>query len=153
MTTSVLTPPIRTDLPPRDTSQELPPDGLIDWTPDGGETFHAQIVHFELDKAVVKSTEISKVEAVAARMKAEFKGKGLRIEGHCDERGTEEYNRSLGERRALAIREALLQMGLAPNMVVTLSFGEDKPVDPGHNEGAWKKNRRGEFILLTRPNK
>jgi hypothetical protein len=72
----------------------------------------------------------------------------LLIEGHCDERGTEEYNRSLGERRALALREALAKAGVSPDRVRTLSYGKDKPADPGHDESAWSKNRRGEFILL-----
>jgi peptidoglycan-associated lipoprotein len=72
----------------------------------------------------------------------------LQIEGHCDERGTEEYNRALGERRALAIREYLVNLGVAADRVYTLSWGEDKPADTGHDEAAWGKNRRGEFILL-----
>ena len=70
------------------------------------------------------------------------------MDGHCDERGTEEYNRSLGERRALAVREHLIRLGIAPERVRTLSWGEDRPVDTGHNEEAWQKNRRAEFILL-----
>jgi peptidoglycan-associated lipoprotein len=84
-------------------------------------------------------------------MKSNFRGKALRIEGHCDERGTEEYNRSLGDRRALSIREKLVQLGLDPEMLPTISFGEEKPVDPGHNEAAWSRNRRGELILLSPP--
>jgi peptidoglycan-associated lipoprotein len=76
----------------------------------------------------------------------------LRIEGHCDERGTEEYNRALGERRALAAREYLvLQKGLDASLVDTISYGEDRPADTGHNEAAWSKNRRDEFILLKPP--
>ena len=75
----------------------------------------------------------------------------LRVEGHCDERGTEEYNRSLGERRALAVREELIRQGADPARVVTVSYGEDRPADAGHNEDAWKRNRRGTFILLTPP--
>ena len=72
----------------------------------------------------------------------------LLIEGHCDERGTEEYNRALGERRALAAREALAKMGVDPMRVFTRSYGKDKPMDMGHEEGAWTKNRRDEFVLL-----
>lgn len=71
------------------------------------------------------------------------------MDGHCDERGTEEYNRSLGERRAQGIREFLAREGVDASRVRTISFGEDKPVETGHNEAAWSKNRRGEFILLT----
>jgi peptidoglycan-associated lipoprotein len=119
------------------------------FTPDRSE-FAAQTVYFDLDKAIVKSTEVSKLEMVAARMKS-LPGRAVRVEGHCDERGTEEYNRSLGERRALAVREGLVRLGMDPSMIDTVSFGEDHPADPGHNETAWKKNRRGEFILLIPP--
>jgi peptidoglycan-associated lipoprotein len=114
------------------------------------DTFKAQTIYFDLDKSVVKSSEMPKVEAVAARLKAEG-GKAVKVEGHCDERGTEEYNRALGERRALAVREALITLGIAADRVDTISFGEDKPAVPGHDEAAWAKNRRGEFILLSPP--
>jgi peptidoglycan-associated lipoprotein len=73
----------------------------------------------------------------------------LLVEGHCDERGTEEYNRSLGERRALALREALASQGVSPMRVTTRSFGEDRPAVPGNNESAYRQNRRGEFVVLT----
>ena len=72
----------------------------------------------------------------------------LFIEGNCDERGTEEYNRSLGERRALAAREALAGLGIDPMKIRTISYGKDKPADPGHDEAAWAKNRRDDFVLL-----
>jgi peptidoglycan-associated lipoprotein len=107
----------------------------------------AQTVHFDFDSSVVKASEKSRVDAVAAALKGDQAAK-LLIEGHCDERGTEEYNRSLGERRALALRESLANMGVDPMRIKTLSFGEDKPVSSGHDESSWKQNRRGEFILL-----
>ena len=107
----------------------------------------AYTVHFDFDSSVVKSSEKGNVDAVAAALKSDANAK-LLIEGHCDERGTEEYNRALGERRALALRESLAGMGIDPMRIRTESFGEDKPVDPGHDESAWKKNRRGEFILM-----
>jgi len=107
----------------------------------------AYTVHFDFDSSVVKSSEKGNVDAVAAALKSDAAAK-LLIEGHCDERGTEEYNRSLGERRALALRESLSGMGVDAERIRTESFGEDKPVDPGHDESAWKKNRRGEFILM-----
>ena len=75
----------------------------------------------------------------------------LLIDGHCDERGTEEYNRALGSRRALAVRKVLVEYGISPDRIRTRSWGEDKPVDPAHNEAAWAKNRRAEFILLLPP--
>ena len=115
------------------------------------DEFKGQTIYFEFDKSTIKPSEVGKLEEVARKMKTQFQGKALRIEGHCDERGTEEYNRSLGDRRALSIREKLVVLGLNPEMVPTVSFGEDKPADLGHAEAAWSKNRRGELILLSPP--
>ena len=107
----------------------------------------AQTVHFDYDSSVVKSSEKLKLEAVASALKSDS-GAKLLIEGHCDERGTEEYNRALGERRALALREALAKIGVAPERIRTISYGKDRPAENGHDESAWKMNRRGEFVLL-----
>jgi peptidoglycan-associated lipoprotein len=110
----------------------------------------SQVVHFGFDTSTLKSSEKSKVAAVAEFLKSN-PATAVEIEGHCDERGTEEYNRSLGERRALTVREELVHLGIEPNRVDTVSFGEDRPANPDHNEAAWRENRRGEFILLTPP--
>ena len=107
----------------------------------------AYTVHFAFDSAVIKKSEQSSLESVASALKSNA-GDKLLIEGNCDERGTEEYNRALGERRALAVREALAKLGVSPDRIRTLSYGKDKPVDPAHNEAAWSKNRRADFILL-----
>ena len=88
--------------------------------------------------------------AVADYLKANS-GKAVRVEGNCDERGTEEYNRSLGERRALAVREELIRLGIDPTRVDTISYGKDRPAAPGHDESAWKQNRRDDFIILSPP--
>lgn len=116
------------------------------------EILQADTVYFDFDSSVVKAPEKSKVAAVADYMKAN-PANAVRVEGHCDERGTEEYNRALGERRALAVREELVSLGADANHILTETFGKDRPVDPGHNEAAWKKNRRAEFIVLTPPAK
>lgn len=68
------------------------------------------------------------------------------IEGHCDERGSEAYNLALGDRRALAARDFLIQAGVDPNQMETISYGEERPFDPGHTEAAWAKNRRAHFV-------
>jgi outer membrane protein OmpA-like peptidoglycan-associated protein len=112
--------------------------------------FRDQTVYFEFDKATIPPSEISKLEEVVRRMKS-MPTKGIKVEGHCDERGTEEYNRTLGDRRALSIREWLAGHGMSAEMIATISFGEDKPADSGHNDAAYKKNRRGELILLSPP--
>jgi peptidoglycan-associated lipoprotein len=105
-----------------------------------------QTVHFAFDSAAILSKEENKLVIVSEKLKSDASAK-LLIEGHCDERGTEEYNRSLGERRALALREALARAGIDPVRIRTISYGKDKPADSGHDEAAWSKNRRGEFIL------
>jgi len=110
--------------------------------------FKDQTVYFDFDKSNVKPSEVSKLKEVARRMKS-FQGKALRIEGHCDERGTEEYNRALGDRRAQSIREFLASEGFDASMMPTITFGEDKPADPSHTEAAYAKNRRGELTLLS----
>ena len=69
----------------------------------------------------------------------------IQIEGHCDERGTQQYNLALGERRALAVRDYLIRLGISGDRLVTISYGEEDPADPGHSESAWAKNRRAEF--------
>jgi peptidoglycan-associated lipoprotein len=106
----------------------------------------AYTVHFKFDSAVVQDSEQSNISSVAAALTSDPSVK-LLIEGNCDERGTEEYNRALGERRALALREALAKAGIDPARIRTISYGKDKPADPGHDESAWAKNRRGDFIL------
>ena len=125
------------------------PDVRKDW-PRDREIFKSDTVHFDFDSSVVKSGEKSKVSAVADYLKSHPED-AVEIEGHCDERGTEEYNRSLGERRALALREELTSLGIDGAKIDTISFGKDKPVAPGHDESAWRLNRRGEFILEVHP--
>src|SRR6516225_5750522 len=107
----------------------------------------AYTIHFKFDSAVVMKDDHSKLEAVASALKSSPSDK-LLIEGNCDERGTQEYNRALGERRALAAREALAKMGVSPDRIRTISYGKDKPVSPGHDEAARSANRRDDFVLL-----
>jgi len=121
-----------------------------DWDPantiqDRG-ALAANTVHFKFDSAVVQDNEQSNISSVAAALTSDPSVK-LLIEGNCDERGTEEYNRALGERRALALREALAKAGVDPARIRTISYGKDKPADTGHDESAFAKNRRGDFVL------
>jgi outer membrane protein OmpA-like peptidoglycan-associated protein len=110
--------------------------------------FKDQTVYFEYDQSNVKSAEAAKLDQVIAALKSRGTGYDLLIEGHCDERGTEEYNRSLGERRALALRELLMKSGLEGQRVYTLTLGKDRPAAIGHDEESMSKNRRGEFVLV-----
>ena len=122
--------------------------GVIANNNEDREKFKADTVYFDFDSATIKKNENQKLEEVANFFKNNTED-ALRVEGNCDERGTEKYNLSLGERRALAVREYLANLGVDSRRVVTVTYGAAKPVDPGHNESAWKKNRRGELILLT----
>ena len=110
--------------------------------------FAANVVYFDFDSAVIKTSEKAKIATVADYLKSN-PNVALEVEGHCDERGTEEYNRTLGERRALAAREELALLGVDPKRLFTISFGEDRSAVDGHDENAWSRNRRGEFVLLT----
>ena len=103
-------------------------------------------VQFGYDSSSVTPDQEPKVEAVASAMKGG--GKTVIVAGFTDERGTEEYNRSLGEKRALSVREALIAKGLRANNVQTVSVGRERPVDPASNDAAWAKNRRAEFGIV-----
>lgn len=113
------------------------------------EALAAQMVQFAYDSAAIRSSERPKVDAVAAYMKSAPGNVALLVEGHCDERGTEEYNRSLGERRALAVREALIAAGADGGRMTTRSFGKDRKIDLADTDAAHARNRRGEFVVLT----
>jgi len=134
----------------------IPPLGSGDGTglssgarPDGtwGARGQFAAVYFDFDSTRVGPSEVAKLEAVAAALRGN--SHKLVVEGHADERGTAEYNRALGERRALACREELARLGIAADRISTISYGEDRPAELGHDEGSWAKNRRCEFITVT----
>ena len=124
-------------------------DDHTGWIEDH-DSLKAQTVYFDFDKSAIKASEVPKVEAVVNYLKS-HQNAAVRVEGNCDERGTEEYNRSLGERRALASREKIVAAGIDPKRVDTVSYGQDHPVEAAHNEAAWSKNRRDDFTVLTPP--
>jgi peptidoglycan-associated lipoprotein len=110
--------------------------------------FAEYIVHFEYDSPTVKSSEKSKVAYVADYLKAN-PSKGVEVNGHCDERGTDQYNYSLGDRRALAARDELMAMGVSGDRILTVSYGRSRPLDTSHTETARAQNRRDQFVLLS----
>ena len=112
------------------------------------EAFAAQTVYFGFDRSEIEPGDANNVTAVAEALSSSPQNKVL-VEGHCDERGTEEYNRALGERRALSIRDILLEQGVSADRIRTMTLGEDRPADPSLTETAYRLNRRGEFVLLT----
>jgi peptidoglycan-associated lipoprotein len=103
-------------------------------------------VRFDFDKSELTEDGRRTSQAVADYMKKNPKAK-LLIEGHCDERGTAEYNLALGERRATAVMTYLVSLGVPKAALSTVSFGMEKPLDPGHNDAAWAKNRRAHFVV------
>lgn len=106
-------------------------------------------VQFEFDKSRLTAEGQRIARENAEKLKGR-PGAKIQIEGHADERGTAEYNLALGDRRAASVRVYLAQLGIAPDRIFTISYGEERPADPGHNEGAWTKNRRAHF-LITNP--
>jgi peptidoglycan-associated lipoprotein len=114
----------------------------------GGNVSKGQFspVQFGYDSFEVSSAETGKVQAVADFMRSSKQD--VIIAGFTDDRGTEEYNRGLGERRALAVRESLIGMGVSAGRVQTVSFGEEMPVSSGGGEAAWAANRRAEFGVI-----
>lgn len=105
-----------------------------------------QDVHFAFDSAELDELARQILLQNAQWLKANPEVK-IQIEGHCDERGTEEYNLALGERRAKSVRDYLISLGISSSRISIISYGESMPLDPGHNEEAWAKNRRAHFVI------
>lgn len=108
-----------------------------------------QPVYFAYDSSTVADAERSKTEEVASFLRSNA-AKAVIVEGHGDERGSNEYNLALGERRALAVRAYLVGLGIGADRIQTKSFGEEQPVAMGHNEESWRLNRRAEFVLVVK---
>jgi len=105
-----------------------------------------QDILFDFDKSLIRDDAKPVMASVSGYLKKN-KGTKLLIEGHCDERGTAEYNMALGDRRAESARKYLVSLGVPAGALSTVSFGKEKPLDPGHNEEAWTKNRRAHFVV------
>ena len=117
-----------------------------------GEVFESKLlkdIHFDFDKFDIRPGNAVILKENAEILKKYLKVK-IQIEGHCDERGTNEYNLALGERRANSTKNYLVSLGISPDRISTISYGEEKPLDPGHNEEAWGKNRRAHTVILSR---
>lgn len=113
------------------------------------KAFEFKDIHFDFDKAEL-STAARETLSNTAEWLEENVDIRLRIEGHADERGTSEYNIALGDRRAEAVRRYLVTLGIDPKRFTTISFGEEMPLDTGHDEEAWRKNRRVHFEVVER---
>ena len=115
--------------------------------PQGG-LLATRIVYFDFDSAVIKGEGVDVVAAHAKYLASHAEAR-VRLEGNTDERGSREYNIGLGDRRAQAVHRALLLQGVTEGQITTVSYGEERPADPGHDESAWAKNRRVEIVYLT----
>jgi peptidoglycan-associated lipoprotein len=104
-----------------------------------------QAVYFDYDSFAINASSRAALEGHAGWLKANG-GKSVQIEGHCDERGTTEYNLALGERRATSVRDFLIGKGVPANQLSTISYGEERAAMQGGSEAAWSKNRRAEFV-------
>lgn len=117
-----------------------------------GEVFESKLlkdIRFDYDKYDIRRVDEGILRENAAFLKKNPKMK-IQIEGHCDERGTVEYNLALGERRANNTKRYLVSLGITSDRISTISFGKERPLDPGHNEEAWAKNRRAHIVVLSK---
>lgn len=105
------------------------------------------MIYFDYDKSDIKPEYRSVLMSIVEKMK-EYSEIRIQIDGHCDERGTAAYNLALGERRANSAKKFIMDAGISGSRVETKSWGEEKPAMAGHNEAAWSKNRRDEFMVL-----
>ena len=111
---------------------------------DPGPTGVSKVIYFDYDSFVIKADSQTLIEAHARYLRAD-KNRRISIEGHADERGGREYNLALGQKRSEAVRKALGLLGVSDGQLEAVSFGKEKPADPGHDEAAWSKNRRAEI--------
>jgi peptidoglycan-associated lipoprotein len=106
-------------------------------------------IYFEFDKYEIRPGDAEVMKSNAALLK-KYPAMKIQVEGHCDERGTREYNLALGERRANSAKKYLVALGIAPDRVSTISYGKEMPADPAHTEDAWARNRRARFVIVSK---
>ncbi|MEZ4526941.1 MAG: peptidoglycan-associated lipoprotein Pal [Desulfobacterales bacterium] len=110
------------------------------------ERFMNEDIYFAFDQSVL-TAEAQRILQDKAQWMQSRPDVSVIIEGHCDERGTTEYNLALGDRRAESAKAFLVNLGIAASRMTTVSYGEERPADPGHNEAAWARNRRAHFVI------
>ena len=138
--------PEPTTVPPEPVAEEAIASGSID---DINRNSPLRPVFYGFDSAEVDA-EGQRVLQTNADVLRKYSTWQISVEGHCDERGTAEYNLALGERRAVAARNYLVSLGIPADRVKTVSYGKEFPFDPGHDEGAWAKNRRSHFVVTAK---
>jgi peptidoglycan-associated lipoprotein len=106
-------------------------------------------IYFDFDSYVLSAKARETLTANAGMMKKND-SVNIQVAGHCDERGSDEYNLALGEKRAKAAMDYIVTLGIPASRLSTISYGKEKPLDPGHDEAAWAKNRRDEFTIIVK---
>jgi peptidoglycan-associated lipoprotein len=106
------------------------------------------MIHFDFDKSNIRTGDATTLDQKIQILQVNS-GVHIRIAGHCDERGSDEYNLALGNRRATSAKQYLVSHGIDAGRIETQSFGKERPLDPGHGEDSWAQNRRDEFEILS----
>lgn len=152
----VMAPPEEpTEMPPADMTEQPEEPEVVAPQPADQDAFGnpldefgnpvARTVHFDFDESVLKENDIPVLRLHAAFLR-KYPDRTIVVEGNCDERGTREYNLALGERRADSVQTFLIANGVMRGQIETVSYGEERPVDPAHDEVAWAKNRRADIV-------
>ena len=128
------------------TRPAIPAEAPVKPKPAAAAETGVKDIFFDFDNATIRSDQMPGLEQDFAYLKAHQPEK-VTVEGYCDERGTEEYNLALGQRRAEAVKQDLVAEGIAADRINTISYGKDKPFAPGHDENAWRLNRRDHFAM------
>ena len=139
-------PPPAPEPPPPPKQQEMAPEAAVAPVAEDPLAWAAGLVdvHFDYDKSAIRKSEQGKLADAAKLLKSDGKRKVV-VEGHCDERGTANYNLALGERRAKAVQKYLVDLGVAGSQIQTTSFGKERPICTDQNEDCYQRNRRGHF--------
>ena len=149
-------PPVQKTEPVAEPVREEPMKPVVEETAParamGASEYNSQgllkAIYFDTNRHEIRADQRPTLEANAQKLKnPPLSTFNLVVEGHCDERNTSEYNMALGDRRANSVKQYLISLGIPASRIRTISYGEERPVDPGHTEDAWAKNRRGEFVL------
>ncbi|MDH5377676.1 MAG: peptidoglycan-associated lipoprotein Pal [Gammaproteobacteria bacterium] len=125
--------------------EKIVEEKIVEAPPEENPLLKELKIYFDFDKSDIKPEFKAIIEAHAQNL-AKNSNLSLKIEGHCDERGTTEYNMALGERRAASVSKMLTLMGASASQISTVSFGEERPEKEGHDESAWRWNRRAVFV-------
>ena len=129
-------------------TQEVLPSDMNELNRIAQERGYIRDAFFNYDEATLDGAAQDALQGSATWLKGDGAAYNLLIEGHCDERGTEQYNLALGDRRANTAKDYLVTLGINAGRIRTVSYGEERPFDAGHDDGAWGKNRRAHIVLV-----